>query len=295
MFPDLSGPVFLGLYVTICLVGVVASRTARSVLGHVAFTGEDELHPYQLAALAVNADAAVEASVAHLLRLGAVSIDGKRLRYVATPQGDPTTYRESSVASLHPLDRAVLAALRGSPDGALTPSALHQQGFAEKQAIKASLADRGLILGLGRSGISSWVPKLWEVPILLVGVARILYGVSNHRPVGILVLLVAGFFAFMFYSRPARLSKAGKSWLKHEMDAHVALKTTASVDVDQLSPSDAALAVALFGPAVLAPMGFTTLFAARPVVTASTASSSVAGCSSCSSCGGCGGCGGCGE
>jgi uncharacterized protein (TIGR04222 family) len=280
---DLRGPEFLEFYLMLLGAMVLVAAVLRHMLRVPAepvpgFAAN--LDPYETAYLAGGHRMAVDAALAGLVHCEAISIIGNKFSLkngnAQPPSGfaqvvfDDISSGKSSVSRLHALARALaepMAQRLRSADMALSRA----------QAAKVRLFPAGLIL-----------------LVLLIGIAKIQVGLSRHRPVEILVILcvLTAVAALIFAVMPAYRTRAGDRVLKAMRHANSALKTTAKASPDRLAYNEVALALALFGPVVLAKGD---LIGLRHVLfPAGTGGDGSGG--SCGGGGGCGGggCGGCG-
>jgi hypothetical protein len=199
--------------------------------------------------------------------------------------------------------------------GDVTLEGLRRALIHDVEHYRRRLSQKGLVLDDFRARPVRLLPSLMYGAILLLGFAKISVGLSRGKPVMFLVLLVTlGVFGLLVLgSRPWR-TRLGDTTLKALRDEHQALRTTAMAGDSSraLDGRELALAVGLFGPAMLVPLGYSGL---RQTLNPSSSSSSwdsssissddsscssgdSGGSSSCSSggssCGGGGGGGGCG-
>jgi uncharacterized membrane protein YgcG len=177
------------------------------------------------------------------------------------------------------------------------------------------LSQKGLVLDEHRAVPVRLLPSLVYGAFLLLGAAKIFVGLSRGRPVMFLVLLAAlgALGLLVLGSRPWR-TRLGDTTLKALREEHQALRTTAMAgDASQaLDGRELALAVGLFGPAMLVPLGYSGLRKTLHPTSSGWSEGDSSGGSDCSSysdgdsgsssscssggssCGGGGGCGGCG-
>jgi hypothetical protein len=132
-------------------------------------------------------------------------------------------------------------------------------------------------------------PRLLAATWIALGVAKICVGLSRHRPVGFLTMLViASLFALPLVRLPRRTYR-GDRVLKLRTAAAGGLRYTAMSAPELLTADELALAFALFGAGGVAGAIIGLLPSHARMVAAQAAASSDSSCSS----GGCGG-GGCG-
>jgi uncharacterized protein (TIGR04222 family) len=304
---DLPGPEFLRLYLVVLCGAVVIAAGVRWLLRQPggAPPAEDlDLSPYEIAYLAGGERLAIDAAIVKLIHLGALAIDALAGRL--SSQG------ERLAATAHPLEKIIHHA--SDPVNGTRLSRVRETASTTAAGLRTRLEEGGLLLSKGQSNLLRLVPAGLVLGATLFGFIKIFVGLSRHRPVGYLVLLVlvsvaaAGFF---FAWRPFRSRRGDRALrqLKHE---NAALEYAAGRRVRQLTDSDLILGLGLFGTGILAGGPLARLQTAlKPPPVRQSGGSFFGGGSSCggstcgggSSCGGggcgggCGGggCGGCGS
>jgi uncharacterized protein (TIGR04222 family) len=300
---DWQGPEFLSLYVPLLIGGFLVALLIRHLLrlpagGPMYLSRRTD--PYEVAALD-GPDTLINAVVGALFHRNVLRIEGRR---IATGDALP--------ADAAPVERSVFEC---AATGDVTLEGLRRALIHDIENYRRRLSQKGLALDEYRAVPVRLLPSLVYGAILLLGAAKIFVGVSRGRPVMFLVLLVTlGVLGLLVLgSRPWR-TRLGDTTLRALRDEHQALRTTAMAGDSSraLDGRDLALAVGLFGPAMLVPLGYSGLRQTLHPTSSSSSwdSSSVSsddsscssgdsgGSSSCSSggssCGGGGGCGGCG-
>ncbi|HJU69040.1 MAG TPA: TIGR04222 domain-containing membrane protein [Gemmatimonadaceae bacterium] len=294
---DLPGPQFLSLYLGLLgIAGPVAiflrhwlRRPGGSV--DVRFL---KLRPFEIGYLAGGDRQAVSAMVASLAKDNVVTVGEREPTIIVAgplPAGSDT------------VERALLGLLGTGPT---TIERTTEAATSTLMPVRRKLMDLGLLIPERASWMPRVIPALVLVAVLLLGIAKIMIGVSRDRPVGFLVglcLLVAGGATWLLVAGPQR-SLLGDKVLDRLRSANAGLQQTAAVKPDRLSSDDLGLAVGLFGASAIAtgPMGDLS----RAMTHERAKQTDRRGHSSCSSCGsgcgggscggGCGGgCGGCGS
>ncbi len=273
-----SGPAFLTLYcvliAAVAIVVFVARRRLRDRT-HGALVAGFVRDPCDLAMLNGGDTLAVATAVAQLRSIGALEEsleDASRVNVV----GD-------APPNLDQLERSIFEHLRANPSATAAQIAAAESPAAALDSLHARLVDEGLLLSEDqRARIRRHAA--WVVPLLGLGVARIMAGAANHRPVAFLVILVvvAGSLMLRWSLRAPRATALGVRRMREANDA---------ADLaEDLSPADDRLGlfVALLGPVSM----WNTepwLAAALDLPKKHTRSWSPGGCGG----GGCGG-GGCG-
>ncbi len=290
---------FLGLLVGALIVAIVAGRILRPILRTPNARTEDNstsLDWEQTAYLAGGAGRLTTAAIARLVGRGLAEVrDGGRLLA-------PVSGADASV--LGAVEKAVFRSLPVTNEAtSLKPvQAAVEAAFASRAA---RLEEDGLTLPTVRRvgiGFATLVPLI----LVLAGLAlpRLVMGVQGNHPVGFLGIFIVGggmIGLAITLAGSLRLSNRGQHVLARQKDRNEALRTGTRWE----SGSDAGMAVALFGTAVLAGTMVAPLQTWYPRQTSESSSGGCStgcgsGCSGGSGCssgdgggGGCGG-GGCG-
>ena len=300
---DLTGPEFLSFYLSLLAAGGITCLLLRQALRFsLARRGAPtdaelmSLRPEEAAYLAGGAEQAVQAAVASLAQRNLVDANSANHTFVlkAAPPNDAET-----------LERALGFAFGKAPRTVRSLTADARPYLAK---VRKRLIELGLILPDETAWMPILVPALVAVLIILVGMIKIFVGISRNRPVGILVILVilSVFFLVQMWKNPPERTVQGDRALKRLRAKSVGLEMSVKSGPERLAPSDLALAVGIFGPAIITSGALSAIgmsLTPRPVVQRSGSWSSDSGFNSCgtsscgSSCGGgCGGgCGGCGS
>ena len=288
-----SGPSFLALFWSLCLIGAIAILTVRGI-----FTLPDdrsfptpELDAYQAARLSDAGDLPTDAALASLQRARKIHI-GRNGRISRWDDAPPS----------HLWEREVWNAIAGG----------HQTLSGVRQSVRDKL--KYLDLGLEQAGLliePSLVARVQRIclsiplALLLIGLSKIAIGVSRGKPVGFLLATCVALGAVMlclWSSRPRR-SKRGNSYLEHLRWRHKRADLRARAATDE---GAIAFSLALWGYSELDALGMAEARAAmRPVSSGGDSGGSSGGSDGGSSCGGSGdggggggcgggGCGGCG-
>jgi uncharacterized protein (TIGR04222 family) len=180
---------------------------------------------------------------------------------------------------------------------------LYARASGPLEGVRKRLQQLGLLMDAATANYVCWVPALMVFLVAVFGGIKIVVGVYRAKSVGFLILgviaavVVACVYAFARLQRSWR----GENVLEALKKQHAALETTARSNPVALSPSDAPMALALFGTVAIAGVHASLLSPLPPPgATGSTwwghsgcgsYTSCGTGCSS-SSCGGGSGCGG---
>lgn len=287
---DYYGPHFLWFYLASVLMGLIAGPLFRHQLREVdsePVGATEELDPYAVAYLADGEAGAVNAALTSLVQRGVVSVTGVAAQVRAI---------SSLAADAHPLDRAIHE--QASADKGVSVLELRSDLAAPLRRIRTELEMRGWLLSEGQAKRAYWLPLGVAAVVFALGMAKLVMGLSLHRPVEILAVMVAValFLLVACLARRPRRSLAGDRVLSEMKEAHRGLKTPGSNQLVR-QPSLAALAVGLFGVGVLASTALAELqkplTPKREKEDGGCGGGCGGGCSG--GCGGgCGGCGGCG-
>lgn len=284
----ISGPAFLLFYVVLAAVVLIASVRARRAVTR---TGSAEpvssirTRPHDVAYLNGGTELALVSALTALRLRGAIW--SERGNAQAEPRTDPGPDE---------MERAVHAAVATAThrkwiaNNARVAAAL---GATEKRLVDAGLllsdAQRRRIRGVG------W----WMVAVAGLGLVRLLAGIANAKPVGLLVvaLLVVAVVAVVLLATAPRRTRRGDRTLAALRDENHALSPKQLPDWALYGPVGAALGIGLFG--------MTAVWASDPAIAGELAvqrmsagdggsggDSGGSSCGSGSSCGGGGGCGG---
>ena len=295
---NLPGPDFLGLYALLAVAAVVAGFLLRRIVegfgGVPGASLSSSLAPHEFAYLRGGFAAVAEATLATLVRRGAITADDTTDRLVlASPP--------RAMASTNWLEHDFLASL--DREASLGAAVMRDRVAAVAARLVESLERQGLAFSEEQRRSIGFAFCLPMVAVLALGVAKIAVGLSRGRPVSILVVfcIVTAFAATaMFGSRPVATA-AGRAALRRARVENEALRETASRRTASLSPDDVGMAVGLFGLAAIADPSMQAL--RRRLHPPPSESGGTSGCGSGSSCGssggsscgsGCGGGGGCG-
>src|SRR3954471_3323451 len=176
----ISGPDFVVLYIAllgaallirVIVAGVVAARALR------ADTERPGPPPtvYELAFLAGGPDRAVDTAIAALVERGQLRVNSyKQISQAGTRPVEPLERAVADVAQLKTTS-TIRAKVRGSAALRALEDGLDRRGLLASAAAKRRVRTFGLVL---------------QLAVLVLGIARLVNGISLGRPVGILVFLV---------------------------------------------------------------------------------------------------------
>ncbi len=298
----ITGAAFLVLYLAVLVAVLILSAIHRRIL----FSGTrgvsvDRLGPQQVAYLNGGERLAVYSALGGLRGAGAIAGGPDKTLYQSGPMP----------AGVTPLDTAIYNAagrrVRARDVGR------DEWVVAALRQLREGLETQGLAVAPARARVA----RLWALAgaaLFLVGLARLVDGVQNDKPVGfLLVLLFVTIMATALLLRKARrATHAATKGLSALRSRHAYLAPHQSPSYATYGPTDAAMGVALYGSASLYVMdpsfaadaeiqrvqatGVSTAGSGSSCSSSSSScssSSSSSSCSSGSSCGGGGG-GGCG-
>ncbi len=218
-----------------------------------------------------------QVAIAKLRAAGAIDFD--------TSTQPPKLVLKEMVPSSNDLEALVLAVAKKS--GTVADLATDKVLVHFKEKLEAGLVVQKLMLSTSQRLLVGVCNLAIFSPLLLVGFFRLLIGVSLHRNVEHLGVLLAAsaLLCFINVVLPERRSSAGFRHLDRAVRDNAALKTTLSASDSQLQINDIAMAAAIFGVGTLG----TAYWPAELSATSSSGCGSSCG-SSCG--GGCGGGGG---
>jgi uncharacterized protein (TIGR04222 family) len=285
-----QGPQFLALYVVLFAIAIIAAlvirRQLRAPNDRVDVRYLD-LQPMEVALLAEGEEHVARAALASLAQRDLLAVDAQTKKFRAKGQAtsDATRFEQRIHAAMGQTGRSF-------------------EEVADLTRLWAGSAWARLeSLGLLIASAERW--KLAAYPaiilgfLLLIGIVKVIVGVSRDRPVGNLVLLCVMTVAaiFFFLGSTPRRSVRGEQALANLRVRNSGLRITVAANPARVAPDDFSLAVALFGATVIQTGPHVSL---RIALTPKRTSDSTSSSSSCSSGGGCGGgcggggCGGCG-
>jgi uncharacterized protein (TIGR04222 family) len=237
----ISGPEFLLLYVAllavVVLVVVLARRRVLAVPDGAAVPAR--LDRYEAAYLNGGCDLVATTAVSSLLRAGHLGPSlrrGQRHRLVA---------RMAPPAGAHPVEWAAYQLVAARPDHPRRALGAELCRAPAMAAIRERLRQGGLA-PTDEQRARYRAAGLWFLPLLGLGVARVAAGTANGRPVGFLVALLAVTVvaAALLSLRAPHATELGRRTLDR-------LRAEAGRPAASASPSELAMATALFGAGVL--------------------------------------------
>lgn len=329
LLQSIPGPVFIGVYLfySVLILGLAVWAWIHDGTRNLPMPRINDLDLLSISYLRGGALAVVRTVVFKLWKENKVFFEKRK----DTGKGSESSYLVQIDSISHPLEQHIVRALQGAEiKASLTkraPRGLLAEVEQMLEAQKQMLANRGLL----KPGPAFIRPLLITLAasflVLVPGIAKIILGISNDKPVMILVAIVSLYFPIVlgmvimaFKARP--ITRLGKAFLRQQ--ATELKDDLVRVSAGQLPMQDATLLAAVFGVAILGTAFSPILEAfAREKLgggctlisevgcswqgctggcsegsCSSGCSSSSSGCSSsgCSSgcSGGCGGCGGCG-
>lgn len=232
----ISGSDFLVVYGALVVAWGLALWLYRRYLLRGTDTGGDELSEYELAALNGGAELAVTAAAARLRSFG-----------VLEPGYRPRTLRVSGrlAPRADPLEREVFDAVSREPDIPIRELRRSAARGPAASGIVDGLIGDGLMLAPRAVRQLRWL-WVWGTPVLALGVARLIAGSHNHKPIGYLAVMVTWVVVAIGWLavRRDRATSAGQAELEEQREEERHWRSTPS----EIAPS---LAVALFGGGAL--------------------------------------------
>ncbi|WP_416666379.1 TIGR04222 domain-containing membrane protein [Egbenema bharatensis] len=276
-----NGPTFLGFYIgLIILASLIAFGLRRVLLSQIEpdpAQNYPNLNEYELAYLAGGANQAIHAVLASLLHRGHLQLSPLnqiQATHLPLEQGQP-------------IEQEVLQAIHHSPRSESSAHQICLTAASRTKAIAHRLTRFGLLYDPQKTDKVRWLPFSIMVLVFLLGVAKILVGISRNRPTGNLTFLCFVVLAIGFFMLSVPHCTAyGDRLLQTMRGRHHSLKSSRSNPSEQ----QLILAFALFGSSAL--IG-SSLNPFHELITPRQSDSSTSYNDSGSSCGGGGGCGGC--
>jgi uncharacterized protein (TIGR04222 family) len=284
---DLPGPAFLAFYAFALIIAHFAGK-ALMKLCHSSHaesgTPPDDLFPSEIALLAGGRERAVETALVRLLRND----------WVAARPGGGFDVTGKPPGALHDLQADVYREI-SRKNG--TIEALRKVKSVFLDRAEAGLAKRGLLLarGSGEAICQRAAKCLPFAAVIVLGAARLAIGISRGRPGAFLALFLLVSLIILgikFFNLPLR-SAQGERTLQQLKRKNAALQTTVRRRIAEVGDGGLLLAVALFGPQVLASSELAWMHESFVMRRQDSSDGGTGGGSCSGGCGG-GGCGGCG-
>jgi uncharacterized protein (TIGR04222 family) len=298
VFPfNLKGQDFLGFAAgggVILLLVAAAMRWLFKTPWGVADARKALRDPYAVAYLAGGEERCLAAALASLVHRRAIRV---------AAHNQEVTCAEPLGADAHPFEQALYEQIQAL--GKTPVSSLKGRLVVPVELIRSHLEKNELLVTGAAAFRSRFIPLMVGMVMPMIGVARIVQGISNDRPVGFLVVMTIVFALVALFGlarKPGR-SVAGARAL---MVARRNEKKIKTLNYDDFRPEHASalpMAVGLFGIATLVPYFGPGLLPnmehlkQSALISSPTSSGCGSGCggdSGGSGCGGGGGCGGCG-
>ncbi len=169
---------------------------------------ETLIDPYEVAMLAKGSGRVIQTAVAKLVKDGTLvyKSTGKDKGKLSMGLVQPP--------ALHPFESVILRKVRGAARG-LSPASLFSEIRDDFAVMERHLAIQGLKPTSTDRGNGAWAVAAPFLILIVLGVLRILQGISNHRPVGFLVifLFITFIIAMVMGSKIRRITPAGEALL----------------------------------------------------------------------------------
>lgn len=301
---DFNGPQFLLFYGTLFFAALILAIVFRKTLTYEHEpSAEHPLSAGEAAFLIGGTQRAIEATVAGLIESGAVTVQKveKKVLGVFSTTERRLVAGEGKPIIEGPLEQAIYT-VASQPDGASATDIGKAAGTALPE-LRESLTRQGLVGESAWQTPSHYIPGLIMASIALVGAIKIVVGLSRDKPVVFLVLAtIATILAAVVFMVRKRVTTAGKAVVEQMKARHASLASMSKEPAVAMTPTDVALAVALFGATTLAIGPYAALAGDLEAFRKASSASTVAGgCGGGCGGGGCGGggcggggCGGCG-
>ena len=297
---NFTGPLFLRFYLLLTSAAVVLAYGLRWYLRQPASAPEGKsvsLDAYDTAYLVAGQQRAIDTAIVNL-------VQGGHLKPVPEYRGLELV--NPLLNKTHPLELKIENAVKIGEN----ITQIRASVASATDHIRDRLTDLNLLLTEDQAKSAQQYPALPVFAVLLLGISKIIVGISRDKPVAFLIILciIIAMIGWRFLVEPVKQrSRYGDTVLGNLRATHRMLRNTK--DNSQL-----ALAFALFGSTVLSQNGLEDLRKLFIPLTnlgnsigsgsrrgsSSRSNSSSGGCGGGSSCGGggcgggCGGCGGCG-
>jgi uncharacterized protein (TIGR04222 family) len=237
----ISGPRFLLLYLALLAVtagGVVLARRRVLAVPDGA-AGPARLDRYEAAYLNGGCELVATTAVTNLLRARHLANAARRRQRIRLVAGT------APPAGAHPVEWATYQLVAARPDHPRWALGAELCRAPAMAAVRERLRLGGLA-PTSEQRVRYRATGLWFLPLLALGVARVAAGTANGRPVGFLValLVVTVVTAAVLSLRPPHATELGRRTLAR-------LRAETGRPAAGASPSELAMATALFGTGVL--------------------------------------------
>ncbi|RAY13101.1 TIGR04222 domain-containing membrane protein [Actinomadura craniellae] len=238
----ISGPAFIAGFAAAGAVLFVVTLALRFLLRR-GRSASRELHPYEIAYLIGGASRATAAALAGLRLMGLIASPARGR--VALAPAAPAVRAPLD----NPLDDALVAALRRKGSARVNTVPAVPEVRQVLDGLAAGLERDGYALGSRERSALRWT-VLPLLTLFAIGVARLVAGLSNDRPVLFLVIalvVLAVVVLGLLLAPTPRASGAGRRALRDARRRGESLNPAMSPAWATYGPSGAALGVALYG------------------------------------------------
>lgn len=238
----IPGPTFLWLFIGACVAVVIGTfAIRRRLLAGTPAGPTADLPAAHLAYLADSPARAVEASLIFLTRAGAIDVD-------------PDTRRLNRLGGIPAGASALDSALLQAAGNHIRARDAREQAAvrAALDGIRQDLERRGLILSPAQRRQARF-PGWLLLGLVLIGLARLLAGATDGKPVGYLILVLLALVPFTLWALLSRpwITRSGQDLLSAQRRRHEHLRQSYQPAWQTYEPAMVAAAVGLFGTAVL--------------------------------------------
>ena len=311
-FPfNLDGPIFLAFYIPLLVGSFVIGITIR-MLQYLAGGDSDttpSLSASELAILRGGPSRAISSAIYALSYRGNIEVEPTSGKGIFAAKSYNVGAKGILDSDASAMEKEIFQTLA---QGEMTLLDLCKEIQPTCRTMRDSLIEKGLVhkVALGGKSGMDWLALVPVGIVVVIGLLRIIQGISNDRPVMLLVLafIVALVGLTLLLKRWGGRTVLGRRVLAQQEDQALAIRSRMESSPHSLGASDVLLGVALFGPAlmttgVLPELGAWIDQSYRRAFGNSGAAGWTPVCSNGSSCsgnggGGCGGhgggCGGCG-
>lgn len=262
---DFKGPEFLAFYLLVASAAILLACFLRWCLRQPLGNSSGEsvsLDAYETAYLAGGKYQAIHVAIASLVQRGHLK---------ARPLTRTLTLKTPLTHNSHPLEQAIEQAI--TVDGSI-----HRVRASVANAtdpIYKRLQSLGLLLTERQAKLAQQLPASLIFAVLLLGITKIVVGISRGKPVGFLVVLciITAIIGFCFLGVSVFRTRSGDRVLSKLRTRHANLRQTRAINNSQ-ADSQLELAFALFSSEVLTDSSLTDL---KQVLTPPVSSTSTSG------------------
>ncbi|HIK42466.1 TIGR04222 domain-containing membrane protein, partial [Thermoleptolyngbya sp. M55_K2018_002] len=253
---DLRGPEFLQFYLFTLSSTLLVAWALRQWLrqpSNRTETSLPKLDPYEVAYLVNGANQVIDTAIVNMARSQppAIEVQEKFLVPLVAPE-----------SLQHSLERAILESMHGSK-ATVDSIRRHTVTVRAVETLRSRLQELGLALSSAQAAKARLYPTLLLLLPLLLGIAKVLVGLSRGRPVGFLLMMIVVWLAVIaIFQLPPLSSRYGDRALQQIRATHQSAMTLRTRDLSAMQQTQLLFLIALAGTTALRGKEFASLRAA---------------------------------